>query len=105
TFRQNRIKPVYAWVSVLVAGGQQVIDRGVAAEFVVVGDGVVFHTGELYGGKPGLTGRGGKFAGLDEVFVAVSALWQHAQQVFRANNGKQERLGVAVERREKDPAA
>src|SRR5690554_5922119 len=83
----------------------QVVDVDITAQLVAFGDGVVGHTGKLAHVQPGVAQVVGHFRGPDELLPLVGALGQHVQHVFRAHNGKQEGLRVAVDGRHKQVAA
>ena len=70
-----------------------------------MGEGVVAHADDLVQVEPRLARIARQLARPDELCVLVRATRQEVQHVLRANDREQERLRIAIDRREEDPAA
>ena len=62
------------------------------------------HAGQLAHGKLGLSGPVFQFGGPNQFAIFMGAPWQQVKHILGPDNGKQPRLGVAIDGREKHRA-
>src|SRR5260221_12809269 len=87
-----------------LAAGDDIVHRHIVVQRVMLAEGVVTHAGKFADREPRIACHRGQFGRSDETAIFVGAPGQQVQHIFRADNGEQEGLGVAVERGKKYPA-
>src|SRR5687767_4012243 len=75
------------------------------ASIISAREGVVAHAGHAGHGQRGLAAHCADLGGLEELRVIVRAARQEPENVLCADNREKIRLRIAVDRREKNPAA
>ena len=83
----------------------QVIDAEVTSQTVLLTERVVDHTGQLFEFQLGTTGPPLKLGRANELGKVMGSFGQHAQQVFRTDNGKKIGLWVTVDSGEEELSA
>ena len=83
-------------------GAHHVVDAGVLAQAVVLGQRVVAHADQLGRFQVGQASPTHQFRGLDEFGVVVGALGQHFQHILGGEHGEQVGFRVAVQCRQEN---